>query len=215
MQKCYDIDMLVETMQMTKADLDEIVALIDAGKVVAFPTDTVFGLGVKYDDGDALNRLKKAKNRPDHKAIPMMVSSLCQIESVAYVDERSQKLMEAFMPGAFTIVLKKKENVPSFVSNGMETVAIRMPCDAFVLSMIERLGKPMLVTSANLSDQPSCKTSEEVLKQLGGRIDAIVLGESKGYTSSTIVDVSGTKLNILREGDISEQAIRARLEEER
>lgn len=190
-----------------KTQLEEVVKELQRGKVIAFPTDTVYGLGVVYDNIDALRRLKEAKGRPESKPIPMMISSLKQIEEVAYVSEQAKRLIQTFMPGAFTIVLKKKDVISDEVTNGFDTIAIRMPNDQDVLKMIEYLQKPLLVTSANLSDRPSATTTQEVRNQLDGRIDGILQGRSKGSVSSTIVDASTDKIKILRVGDISEEEI--------
>ena len=198
---------IVNTIRYTKKDLEIVSKQIGLGKVIAFPTDTVYGLGVRYDNYDSLCRLKQAKIRPESKPIPMMVSSLTQIEEVAYVNEMAKKLINAFMPGAFTIVLKKKESVESYVSNGLPTIAIRMPDDAFVLGIMDTIEKAMLVSSANISDKQSCTTAEEVLAQLDGRIDGIVMGESGSSLASTIVDCTQNTPKILREGAISEEMI--------
>ena len=177
------------------------------GNVVAFPTDTVYGLGVIYENEEALEALKEAKGRPENKPIPTMVASLEQIETIAEVDDRARKLVNAFMPGAFTIILKKKDTLPDYITNGFDTVGIRMPDDPFVLEMIEKCEKPLLVTSANLSGEETGVNDEQVLSQLDGRIDAIVLGEAGGKVASTIVDMSKEEINIIRSGPIDEETI--------
>ena len=197
----------MDTVKYTKNDLAVLAELLKEGEVIAFPTDTVYGLGVVYHNEEALENLKLAKGRPDEKPIPTMVADLSQIESIAEVNPRSKALIENFMPGAFTIILKKKDTLPDYITNGFPTVGIRMPDDEFVLNLIKACEGPMLVTSANLSDQPSGTTDEEVLKQLDGRIDGIVLGESGATQASTIVDVSTGELKIIRSGKISEEAI--------
>lgn len=197
----------METKRYTIKDVNTVVSCLRKGEVIAFPTDTVFGLGVCYDDESALALLKQAKIRPDDKPIPMMVSSLTQIEEVAYVNDVAKKLIAAFMPGAFTIVLKKKEHVQCYVSNGLDTIAIRMPNDAFVLSVMEQLQKPMLVSSANISAQHSCQSDEEVLQQLEGRIHGIVQGRSKSDVASTIVSCVNDEYQVLRSGIVSKEAI--------
>lgn len=204
----------MKTIRYVKEDIQEVSKQVGLGKVIAFPTDTVYGLGVRYDNYDALCRLKQAKIRPESKPIPMMVSSLSQIEEVAYVNDTAKKLIQAFMPGAFTIVLKKKEHIASYVSNGLETIAIRMPDDAFVLKIMDTIKKPMLVSSANISDMQSCSTAEEVIAQLDGRIDGIVMGESGSSIASTIVDCTKEEVKILRAGAISENKIRKVIEGE-
>lgn len=197
----------MKTIRFEKEDIDAVVELLKEGNVVAFPTDTVYGLAVVYENEDALEALKESKGRPENKPIPTMVSSLQQIEEIAKVDDRIRRLADAFMPGAFTIILKKKESLPAYITNGFDTVGIRMPDDAFVLELIEKCGKPLLVTSANLSGEETGITDEQVLSQLDGRIDAIVMGEAKGKVASTIVDLSKEEPVIIRSGPIEESAI--------
>lgn len=203
----------METNRYLNSQIDIVTQAIIDGKVIAFPTDTVYGLGVRYDNEDALNRLKQAKIRPESKPIPMMVSDLSQIEEVAYVNATAKLLIQKFMPGAFTIVLKKKEELADYVTNGLATIAIRMPDDEFVLEIMNRLGKAMLVSSANISAEHSCRNGEEVLEQLDGRIDGIVMGESKSEIASTIVDATSEEVKILREGPITKEMINKILEE--
>ena len=199
----------METQRLTKKDSAQIVEILNRGGVVAFPTDTVYGLAVRYDLKEAILKMKEAKQRPETKPFPMMVSSKAQIERVAVTDARSQKLIDQWMPGALTLVFKKRPEIDELVTNGFPTIGIRMPDDDFVLEIINRVGVPLLVPSANLSGQPSCTTSEEVLKQLDGRIDAVVLGESGASTASTVCDTTGDELKILRQGPIKLEDLKA------
>ena len=199
----------METQRLTKKDSAQIVEILNRGGVVAFPTDTVYGLAVRYDLKEAILKMKEAKQRPETKPFPMMVSSKAQIERVAVTDARSQKLIDQWMPGALTLVFKKRPDIDELVTNGFPTIGIRMPDDDFVLEIINRVGVPLLVPSANLSGQPSCTTSEEVLKQLDGRIDAVVLGESGASTASTVCDTTGDELKILRQGPIKLEDLEA------
>lgn len=203
----------METKRKTKEEMDEVIECLEAGGVAAFPTDTVYGLGVVYDDENALNRLKEAKGRPENKPIPLMISNLKQIESVAVVTDKAKKLIQKFMPGAFTIILKKREDVPAYVTNGFDTIGIRMPDDEFILEMMNRIGKPLLVTSANMSGMPTGTTFIEVVEQLEGRIDMIVKGMCGFKESSTIVDVSTDAVKLIRKGPISEDEIMKIVEE--
>lgn len=199
----------METQRLTKKDSAQIVEILNRGGVVAFPTDTVYGLAVRYDLKEAILKMKEAKQRPETKPFPMMVSSKAQIERVAVTDTRSQKLIDQWMPGALTLVFKKRPEIDELVTNGFPTIGIRMPDDDFVLEIINRVGVPLLVPSANLSGQPSCTTAEEVLKQLDGRIDAVVLGESGASTASTVCDTTGDELKILRQGPIKLEDLEA------
>ncbi len=191
------------TKNFTQKDLIAAAEEIRKGKVVAFPTDTVYGVGVRYDDEQAISKMKWCKGRPEEKPFPMMVCDAIQMASVAWIDEEILRLVDRMTPRPLTLVLKKKEHVPASVTNGKETIAIRIPDHRFVLDLLQHVGVPMLVTSANLSDHPSCTTYAEVMEQLGGRIDAIVEGECGSGVASTIVDVTEKPFKILREGTIS------------
>lgn len=200
----------METIRYHKEDIQAVVKQLKQKKVIAFPTDTVYGLGVIYDE-EALAALKYSKGRPENKPIPTMVGSLAQMEEIAVLNEEAKKLAAAFMPGAFTMILKKKDSVADFVTNGMETIGIRMPQDDFVLELLRQVDSPMLVTSANLSGEATGLVDVQVLSQLDGRIDGIVLGEAGGKVASTIVDMTSGKLKILREGPISKVMLEAAL----
>lgn len=197
----------MKTLIYDKTNTKEVAECLLNGGVVSFPTDTVYGIGVVYDNLDALQRLKESKGRPENKPIPMMVGSLKQLNEVAYTNGQINRLTKTFMPGGFTVVLVKRECVSDVITNGFNTIAIRMPDDDFILEVIELAGKPLLVTSANLSGQPTGLHFEDVYNDFNGKIDAIVKGECKGSVSSTIVDATNDILNILRSGPIDENEI--------
>lgn len=197
----------METIRFEKEDVAVVAELLMEGAIVAFPTDTVYGLAVIYDDEDALKELKKAKVRPDTKPIPTMVGSIEQLEQIAVVTPIAKKLADAFMPGAITLIMKKKDTVAKYVTNGFDTIGIRMPDDPFIINLLKKCGKPLLVTSANISGEETGISDQQVLDQLDGAIDAIVLGEAAGKQASTIVDVSGNEIKILRQGPIQESEI--------
>lgn len=189
----------------------ELKQLIKDGKVVAFPTDTVYGLGVRYDDEEALEALKTSKNRDPLKAIPVMVKNLEQMRKILVSNKTIEHLAKHFMPGALTIVGKKQPNLAKHIAEGKTTVAVRIPDSQIVLDLLD---EPMLVTSANLSGQPSVKTGDEVLAMLDGKIDGILMGSAKGSLASTIVEVGDQgEIKILREGMISTKEIEKVMEE--
>lgn len=203
----------MRTEKLYEKDLLSIITYLKEGKVVALPTDTVYGLAVIYENEQALKRLKEAKGRPENKPIPTMVSSIVQMEEVAKLNTIAKQLAKSFMPGAFTMVLKKQDTVASYLTNGLDTIGVRIPDDPFLQKVIEGCGKPLLVSSANLSGLPCGYNAECVLEQLDGRIDAIVVGEAKGK-ASTIVDLTGEKWKVLREGPISLEMIEKALHKE-
>ncbi len=189
-----------------KSELEQVVEDLRLGAIVAFPTDTVFGLGCVYDNETAIQHIKIAKGRDEKKPLPMMCANLAMIEKVAELSDEARVLIEHLTPGALTLVLKKKPCIPDFVTNGFSTIAIRIPNDEFILGMLKELGKPLLVTSANLSNHPSMKEDFEVLKELEGRIDGIVLGSAHSTIASTIVDMTN-EMRIAREGAITRDKI--------
>lgn len=187
--------------QYTQDQIHEVVKAFENHEIIAIPTDTVYGVGVMYGDLNALHNLKYAKHRPETKPIPMMVSKLEQLKGIALIDERTKRIAKHFLPGALTLVLPVDPRLDKSYNNGLETIAIRIPDEAFVLSLIDELDTPLLVTSANQSGAPTALRYEDVLKQLPD-IDGIVLGKCRALQASTIVDCTKENLQILREGPI-------------
>ncbi|MEF2608692.1 MAG: L-threonylcarbamoyladenylate synthase [Faecalicoccus sp.] len=192
----------------SKEEINAVADALQNHKIIALPTDTVYGVGVMYGDLKDLQRLKNAKHRPETKPIPMMVSSIEHMEQVAVVDERVKKIAERFLPGALTLVLKVKDNVPKEYTNGLDTIAIRIPDEPFILRVIDELNTPLLVTSANQSGAKTALTSDDVFEQLPD-IDGIVLGTCRALQASTIVDCTQEKLKILRPGPITLEQLEA------
>lgn len=192
----------------SKEEINAVADALQNHKIIALPTDTVYGVGVMYGDLKDLQRLKNAKHRPETKPIPMMVSSIEHMELVAVVDERVKKIAEQFLPGALTLVLRVKEEVPAEYTNGLETIAVRIPDEPFILKVIDVLNTPLLVTSANQSGAKTALTSDDVFEQLPD-IDGIVLGTCRALQASTIVDCTQEKLKILRPGPITLEQLEA------
>ena len=175
------------------------------GGILAFPTDTVFGLGCTINE-DAIKKIYEAKGRSFDKPLPMMCNSLDMIKNVAYVSKNAKKIINEFTPGALTLIFKKKEDVSDFITNGKDTIGIRIPDDEFILSIINELNMPLLVTSANLSNTGSLLKWEDVYSCMNGKIDGVVCEDARGDLVSTIVDCSST-VKILRQGPISDEEI--------
>lgn len=176
---------------------------LEASKVIAFPTETVMGLGVFYDDYRAYQLLNKIKGRPEDKPYTLMLGDKREISKYAYVSNRDQKIIDAFMPGAITVLLKSKDNVPSYVTHGTGVIGIRVPDLELVQELIRYCKKPLLVPSANKSGEKPALTSLEVKEIFKDELGLILDGEAKGGTPSTIVDLTGEQVKILREGPIS------------
>lgn len=190
----------MNTKIVYKKDIDLMVDEIKKGKIIAFPTDTVFGLACIYDNEEAIKKIYEAKGRDFNKSLPMMVNNLTMLKKYAYINDNSKKIIKNLMPGALTIILNKK-NIPTFVSD-KETIAVRIPDDKWVRSLIRKVNKPLLVTSANISNTSSLIKYSDVYHDLKDKIDYVVKGNAKTDVSSTIVDARN-ELKILREGKIS------------
>ena len=193
---------MLEKSQYKKAS-----KILQNGGLIAFPTETVYGLGVVFDNEQSYERLINVKRRPPEKPFTLMCGSLDDIKKYAYVNELAQKLIDAFMPGQFTIILKAKENLPRWVVSKEGNVGIRISDDKFVQNLIIETGKPLLVPSANRSGAKPCHTSNEVKDSLGNDLDAIIIGESVSNIPSTIVFVDDS-VHIIRLGEISESEIK-------
>jgi len=186
-------------------------AVLNKGGLVAFPTDTVYGVGTLVFDGPAVESIYRAKDRPIEKAIPVLIGDAEDMEKVGMnIPETAYRLATRFWPGPLTVVIPKKPTLPESVS-ATATVGVRVP-DHEVARTLLRAAGPMAVTSANISGQPSPSTAEEVFAQLGGRIDLIIDGgKTPGGVPSTVIDCTENDLKILRAGPISLEAIKAKL----
>ena len=194
------------TKVVLENQMNEICDVIQKGGIVAFPTETVYGVGIHFDDEEALERLMEAKNRDYSKAITLMVADKKDISQYAYISPQAQKMIDQFMPGMITLIFKKKESVRDSMTNGKSTIGIRIPDSEFVLSLLKKVG-PMLVTSANLSQHSNTTSTHAVLNQLDGRIDLVVDGKTSDNIASTVVDVSQDEIKILRAGKITKEQI--------
>ena len=194
------------TKVVLENQMNEICDVIQKGGIVAFPTETVYGVGIHFNDEEALERLMEAKNRDYSIAITLMVAGKADISQYAYISPQAQKMINQFMPGMITLIFKKKESVRDSMTNGKSTIGIRIPDSEFVLSLLKKVG-PMLVTSANLSQHSNTTSTQEVLNQLDGRIDLVVDGKTSDNIASTVVDVSQDEIKILRAGKITKEQI--------
>ena len=185
------------------------ISILKQGGLVAFPTDTVYGLGACADSQQAVARGYQVKERPRNMALPLLLAHTSQISEVAYpVPPVAWLLADKFLPGALTIVLPKSNSVLDIVTGGGSTVAVRIPAHPVPVALVEDLG-PIVGTSANLSGKPSALTADEVCSQFGDKIDLVIDGERcPGDRESTLVDVTGEVPVVLREGAISREELR-------
>lgn len=197
----------------TVEDIKRAGEIIAGGGIVAFPTETVYGLGANALDEEAVKKIYKAKGRPSDNPMIVHISQVSDVHDIAEISEAtmSEKAMEnlkrcadAFWPGPLTMVLPKKEIVPLTTTGGLDTVAIRMPSHKTARMLIEYSGCPIAAPSANLSGKPSPTTAEHTLDDMDGRIDAIICGsDCQVGIESTVVDMRKDKPVILRPGRIT------------
>jgi len=189
------------------------VELLRAGGLVAFPTDTVYGLAAWPWNAEAVARLYEAKQRPSDRPIPLLLSDVGRLDRVSLgppqLCSALMRLTQRFWPGALTLVLPKAQSVPDVVSAG-STVAVRVPDLSLARDLIGDAEGVLAVTSANLSGCRSPVTAQEVEEQLGGRIELILDGgTSRGGVPSTILDCTVSPPELLRHGAVAEAALRA------
>jgi len=186
------------------------ISILKQGGIVAFPTDTVYGLGACIGIRYAVERVYRVKERPRSMALPLLLADASQIGEVAEpVPQIAWLLADKFLPGALTMVLHKSESVPDIITAGGASIAVRIPAHPVPVALAEGLGAPIIGTSANLSGRPSTLTADEVYSQFGDKIDLVIDGgRCPGGRESTIVDVTGETPVVLREGAISGEELR-------
>lgn len=183
------------------------------GKVVSFPTETVYGLGVIYDSKEAFEKLVEVKNRRPDKPFTLMLGNTNDISRYALVNKKIERVISHFMPGEITILVKPKDHLYEWVTLNSKYIGIRVPDYEEVCMLINKIGKPLLVTSANMSGEPVLKNYEEVCGVFDDKISYIVKGETRSSKPSTIV-ICDEDLSLVREGNISFEEIKKVWEEE-
>ncbi|NUQ38337.1 MAG: threonylcarbamoyl-AMP synthase [Caldilineales bacterium] len=199
-------------MTFTAPDLAAVCAALAAGRLIVFPTDTVYGLAALAYNADAVRALYALKRRPHHLAIPVMIAETAQIERVARPLPGFAALAAHFWPGALTIILPRVPALPDIVTAGGETVAVRIPNHPFALDILRAIDEPLAVTSANLSGRPAALTAAEAHSQLGNFPLILDGGPALDDAVSTIIDLTQKPLRVLRPGPISAEALAAVLE---
>lgn len=191
-------------------DIDTVIKILRDDGVISVPTDTVYGICARVNSLKAFNKLVEIKNRPTNKNFPIMCSDLEQIKSIGIVDKRVEKLINAFMPGPITLVLRKKNDTFLTINNGGERktneIAVRMATSSFLKEVIIGVGCPLFMTSANKSGMEVCKNLDDIEKMCP-TLDGMVEGDISFGEASTIVDCTGSNIKIQRSGPISEEKV--------
>ena len=199
------IPKLVSKSKHTVSELiQQAVRMLQLGEIVAFPTDTVYGLGADPFNSIAVHKLFNCKGRSSNKPIPVLVSSIEQATQV--VQETPPlffQLAKQHWPGALTIILPVKPNLPKVVTAGQTTIGIRIPANRLACQLIQHFGRPIATTSANLSDHPPATTALQVSQQLGNNLLVLDGGPTKTQVSSTVIDLTTDSPQIRRQGAVT------------
>ena len=206
--KICDVVAVMEREMELDAALKDAAQALKHGGLVAFPTETVYGLGADALNETAAKRIYEAKGRPCDNPLIVHIADIKDVEMIAYGNEMATLLAESFWPGPLTIILPKKDIVPMSTTGGLETVAIRMPSHPAALSLIRQSGVYVAAPSANTSGRPSPTKASHVIEDMTGKIEYIVDGGPVGIgIESTIVDLSGDVPTILRPGFITKEML--------
>jgi L-threonylcarbamoyladenylate synthase len=195
-------------LKLDENDVDIAAKILQNEEVLAFPTETVYGVGVVYDSKIAFERLVTLKRRPPNKPFSLMCSSLEEAYRYVEVGPKAKRLMDAFLPGELTVLVHAKKQLPEHVTLGTGIIGIRVPASKYVCELIAKVGKPCLVTSANKSGEPTSTDYEETLKVFDGECGGIVKGECTSFIPSTIVDITNEdEIKLIRQGGIPFQSL--------
>ncbi len=199
----------MKTLILSSGEIEKAALLIKKGKLVAFPTETVYGLGANVFDSKAVANIFIAKKRPTSDPLIVHCSDLMMVESIAQMTPEAYLLAKEFWPGPLTLILKKKSVIPDIATANTDTVGVRIPKHFIARALIEISGVPIAAPSANIFTRTSPTTAKHVLEDLDGRIDAVISGgRSNIGVESTIVDLSKKTPRILRPGGLSYKLIK-------
>lgn len=197
---------VIEAKTLSFSILRKSANLIKAGGLVVYPTETCYGLGADPTSSKAVEEVYKVKNRPRDKPLPIAVSGLEQMKEYGKVDNKVEEVVKEFLPGPLTLILKKRGKLPSELSE--KGVAFRIPDHPIPIGIIIEAGVPITSTSANISGEPPIYSAEEAKEVFEGKVDLILdAGELERTRPSTVLDLTGRKPKVLREGPISKAAL--------
>ena len=205
--------MITERLTTELEDILRAGEIIRRGGLVAFPTETVYGLGADALNAEAVRSVYAAKGRPSDNPMIVHISEISELEPLVKgglggLSADAKQVMDAFWPGPLTIVLPKSDSVPDATTGGLDTVAVRMPSNRTAYMLIAAALRPVAAPSANISGRPSPTTAEDVLEDMDGRIDAVIMGEQCDVgIESTVLDLTGDVPTILRPGIVTKEQL--------
>lgn len=177
-----------------KNQIETAIKILERGGIIAYPTDTIFGIGCNIFDEEAVKRIFELKERDFNKPLSIAVSDFEMLESLVFITKQEKKILEKILPGPFTIILSKRPIVSNLITAGSEFVGIRIPEYKIILELIEKAGFPIITTSANISGKKSPFNSKEV----DLKVDFVVEGDCEHKKPSTVIDLKNKK--IIRQG---------------
>lgn len=186
--------------------IDELAQILLNDGVISVPTDTVYGVCARMNSEKARDNLIRTKNRPSNKPFPVMCANIEQIKNIAIITEKIEKIINNFMPGPITLVLRKSANVPSYINVGSIEIAVRMATSKALEALILKVGSPLFMTSANQSGELPCKNLDEI-ENACPLLDAMMEGSTEFGMGSTILDCTTDDIKILRQGPITIEEI--------
>ncbi|MBI4684730.1 MAG: threonylcarbamoyl-AMP synthase [Nitrospirae bacterium] len=201
-------------VKVTKDNLTDIlkkaIGILNKGGIIAYPTETFYGIGARFDIENALKRIYELKKRPEEKPMPLIIGDRKMLLMISVpINNTVSALMDKFWPGPLTLLLRAKKELSQYLTAGTANIAVRIPGESIALQLAIMMGFPITATSANLSGMPPAEDAETVLKYFGNTIDLIIDGgKTPGGFSSTIIDVTGEKIKIVREGAIPISALK-------
>lgn len=190
--------------------INEIANALKEGKLVIFPTDTVYGIGTNAYDGEACEKIYQVKGRPKYKPLLILISEISMLEKIVnYISPAEQKLIDTFWPGPLTMKFKKKGDIfPDIISAGDEYIRVRLIAKGLMHNLIQTAGVPIVAPSANLSGNSTGTKMENIIKEFHSKVDYILdYGDIENDTVSTIVQVEDEKVVVIREGKIKKEEI--------
>ena len=187
-------------------EIIELVEILNNNGVISVPTDTVYGLCSISNSKESYNKLMDIKKRPNSKKLPIMCADKKQIEKFLVVDKKTERIIDTFMPGPLTLILKKKENIQIYSNDDSDTLAVRMATSEALRKIISKLDCPIFMSSANISGESPCTSLDEIEKTFP-ELDGMIEGNVVFGLSSTIVDCTSSSIKILREGPITIEQI--------
>ena len=196
------------TNKINEDELKIVTQALNEGKLIVFPTETVYGIAGNGLTLSVIDKMYQAKKRDYSKPFTLMVNDITKIKDIAYVSENEEKVIKKFMPGPITLILKKKDCISNLVTANSDTVGVRIPNHEIALSILKSVDYPLATSSANISGSVNNSNIEDIINDLASYVDIFIKGNiSSNLLASTVVEIKNNEVNILRNGIISKENI--------